>query len=121
MSLDLYAEICSILTSTPRVAFPAFTLFGKLQLLVGGGASPPLVAVERTSYIHDQYTVDLAGHVAFEAAQYLSLALPLCGVPRDVLLGAPISGHPHHGDQVQGAVGVPVAAVLDPLGSHWSR
>src|SRR5918993_5262284 len=69
----------------------------------------------------DQYTVDLPGYVALQAAHDLPLALALSSASCDVVLGAPVAAHAHHADHVQGPVGIPVAATVEPMPDHFAR
>src|SRR6266508_2807126 len=54
--------------------------------------------------------VDLAGDVAFQAADDLALALAFAGAADDVVLGRLVVAHADEHDPVEGRVGLPVAA-----------
>src|SRR5512144_1652125 len=64
-----------------------------------------------------EQVVDLAGEVALEAPNRLQLAVPERGAFRDV--GLRLRVHPQAADdgEVQGAVGLPVAAAVEPVPS----
>jgi hypothetical protein len=57
--------------------------------------------------------VDLAGDVAFEAADDLRLALALAGVPVDVVLRRLVVAHADEADAVEGGVRLAVAASVE--------
>ena len=59
--------------------------------------------------------VDLAGDVALEAADDFSLAEAFSGAAFDVVAGGLMVPHPDDGDDVEGAVGGPVAAAAEPV------
>ena len=59
--------------------------------------------------------VDLAGDVAFEAADDLALALALAGAPLDVGLGRLVVAHADEDDPVERRVGLAVAASVEPV------
>jgi hypothetical protein len=56
--------------------------------------------------------VDLAGDMAFEAADVLALALALVGAPLDVGLGRLVVAHADEDDPVERRVGLSVAAAV---------
>src|SRR3712207_6246126 len=57
---------------------------------------------------------DLAGDVAFEAADDLGLGLALDRAPADVVEGRRMAAHARD-DAVQGGVGLAVAAAVEPV------
>src|SRR4051812_17348278 len=72
----------------------------------------------RIGLFHDcsrEVGVDLPGDVALEAADDLSLAEALAGAAFDVVAGGLVMAHPHDGDDVERAVGGPVAAAAEPV------
>ena len=64
--------------------------------------------------------VDLAGDVAFEAADDFALGLAFGGAAFDVGAGAFAVAHSGDGDQVQSAVGLAVAAVVEAVASRFA-
>src|SRR3712207_7383264 len=58
---------------------------------------------------------DLARHEALEAADDLSLALPLGRAPPDVVDRGPMGPHPHDDDAVEGGIGPPMPAAVQPV------
>src|SRR5215212_11945882 len=58
---------------------------------------------------------DLARHEALEAADDLSLALPLGRAPPDVVDRGPMGPHPHDDDAVEGGIGLPMPAAVQPV------
>src|SRR5262245_30568419 len=63
----------------------------------------------------EQNPVELASDVPFEAADDLFLGLAVLGPAFDVVAGARVVGHPGQRDDVQGAVGLAVAAAVEPV------
>src|SRR5512132_4394012 len=59
--------------------------------------------------------VDLAGHIALEAADDLGLGVALGDAAGDVVLGALVDAHAGDHDQVQRRVGLAVAAPVEPV------
>src|SRR6266700_6855830 len=59
--------------------------------------------------------VDLAGDVAFQAADDLAFALAFVGAPFDVVLGRLVVAHADEDDPVERRVGLPVAASVEPV------
>jgi hypothetical protein len=58
---------------------------------------------------------DLAGHEALEAADDLWLALSLGGASFDAVEGRLASAHAHDDHTVEGGIGLPVAAAVEPV------
>src|SRR5919202_5817228 len=58
---------------------------------------------------------DLARHEALEATDDLPLALPLSGAAPDVVEGRLVGAHPHHDHAMEGGVGLPVPAAVQPV------
>src|SRR5918911_3631352 len=65
-----------------------------------------------------QHTVDLPGHVAFQAPHVISPRFALRCAPQDVSSGALVDPHTHHADQAQGAVRVSAAAPVETMPYH---
>ena len=59
--------------------------------------------------------VDLAGDVAFEAADDFALGFPFAGSPGRVVAGARAAAQPADCDEVERAVGLAIAAVVEPV------
>jgi hypothetical protein len=62
-----------------------------------------------------QVRVDLAGDVAFQAADDLGLGQAFGGAPGDVGAGGGVGAHPGDHDPPQGVVGLPVTAGVEPV------
>ncbi len=58
---------------------------------------------------------DLAGDITLEAPHDLSLGLAFGGAAGDVVLGRLVAAHADQGDAPQGAVGLPIAAAVQPV------
>src|SRR5215216_3688902 len=87
---------------------------------VDGGAAGGLVAVE-IGEVGAQRAVGLTRDVALEAAEDLRLALPFGGPAPRVGACARAVAQAADGDQVQRAVGVAVAAVVEAVASGLAR
>src|SRR3954453_4670943 len=68
-----------------------------------------------------QQPVDLAGQVALQAANDLRLREALGSPPRDIVLGARLPPHPADGEQIEGSIGVPIAAPVEPMAGGPAR
>src|SRR6266516_7716894 len=77
----------------------------------GPGEFPFVVLRERC--------VDLAGEVAFQAADDLAVALALAGAPFDVVLGGLLVAQADEHDPVERGVGLALAWRLPPRLSRW--
>jgi hypothetical protein len=58
---------------------------------------------------------DPAGDEAFEAADHLGLSPPLGCPPPDVVEGGLMSPHAHDDEAVEGGIGLPVTAAVEPM------
>src|ERR1700691_2518336 len=67
-----------------------------------------------------QELVDLAGDISFEAADDLFLGQALGGAALDVGTGGGVVAHAGDDDHVEGAVGLPVAAAVEPVASGFA-
>lgn len=67
--------------------------------------------------------VDLAGEIALETADDLALGVALGGLLRYVGLGVRLLADPADDGEVEGSVGLPVAAAVEPvsLGRHQAK
>src|SRR5271168_4665869 len=65
--------------------------------------------------IGPQGVVDLAGDVAFEAADDFALGFPFAGSPGRVVAGARAAAQPADCDEVERAVGLAITAVVEPV------
>ena len=59
--------------------------------------------------------VDLASHIALEAADDLSLGHSLCGSSTHVCLGPLIITQPDHNDAIERRVGLSIATAVEPM------
>src|SRR4029453_18964312 len=71
--------------------------------------------------VGDEGVVDLAGQVALDAAHDLRFGQAFLGPPFDIGAGAGTEPHPDHHGQVQGPVGVAVAAAVQPVPAGLAR
>jgi hypothetical protein len=71
--------------------------------------------------VGDEGVVDLAGQVALDAAHDLRFGQAFLGPPFDLGAGAGTEPHPDHHGQVQGPVGVAVAAAVQPVPAGRAR
>ena len=85
-----------------------------------GGARRSLLATE-AGEVGGQCVVGLARDVALEAAEDLGLGLAFGGSPIGVGARAWAVAQAADGDQVQGAVGVAVAAVVEAVAAGLAR
>jgi len=70
----------------------------------------------RCQYRED--AVDLAGHVALQAAHYLAFGQPLPGASLDVGPGSLVGAHSAHDDHVEGGVGLAIPAAIETVASR---
>src|SRR5688500_11443921 len=68
-----------------------------------------------------QQAVDLAGHVALQAANDLWLREPLGGPPSDIVPCAGIPAQPAEGQQIERPIGVAITAAVESMAGGPTR
>src|SRR5215213_10052098 len=97
---------CSVLSEAKKLSI------GALMLLCSSSRARCHSRLVRPAA---EVSEDLAGDEALEAADDLRLGLPLGGAPADVVEGRPVAAQTRDDDPVQGGVGLPVAAAVEPV------
>jgi hypothetical protein len=94
----------------------------KTTVLAATGLSSKLMLLcSSTGQACDEQRVELAGDVALDAPLDFTAAKPFCGATGGVGAGPGIAAQADHGHGVQGAVGLPVTAPVEPVSVRFAR